>query len=157
VVPWIRRRTLVKGIQYVVDETGKQTAVLIDLSAWGAIWEDIYDAWSRNPGRATPRSRGTSSRRNWMGRKPSMAAYRVQVDSDAAKEMRDLPADTQLRVRTGIRALAGDPRPHGVQKLRGHNDLTVCALAVIASSTASMTTPSSVTVEYVGNRRDAYR
>jgi len=32
-----------KGIQYVTNEVGKRTAVLIDLLEWGEIWEDIQD------------------------------------------------------------------------------------------------------------------
>lgn len=32
-----------KEIQFVVDESGKKGAVLIDLSEWGEIWEDFYD------------------------------------------------------------------------------------------------------------------
>jgi len=32
-----------KGIQFVVDDTGEKKAVLIDLSEWGELWEDIYD------------------------------------------------------------------------------------------------------------------
>ena len=32
-----------KGIQFVVDDTGEKKAVLIDLSEWGEVWEDIYD------------------------------------------------------------------------------------------------------------------
>jgi len=32
-----------KGIQFVVDDTGKKKAVLIDLGEWGELWEDIYD------------------------------------------------------------------------------------------------------------------
>ena len=32
-----------KGIQFVIDDTGKKKAVLIDLSEWGEVWEDIYD------------------------------------------------------------------------------------------------------------------
>ena len=32
-----------KGIQFVVDDTGEKKAVLIDLSEWGEIWEDLYD------------------------------------------------------------------------------------------------------------------
>ncbi|MGO9579101.1 MAG: hypothetical protein ACLP2P_06770 [Desulfobaccales bacterium] len=32
-----------KGIQFVVDDTGKKKAVLIDLLEWGELWEDIYD------------------------------------------------------------------------------------------------------------------
>ena len=33
-----------KGIQYLVDESGNKTAVLIDLKEWGELWEDIYDS-----------------------------------------------------------------------------------------------------------------
>jgi len=32
-----------KGVQFVVDETGRRRAVIIDLDEWGEIWEDIYD------------------------------------------------------------------------------------------------------------------
>jgi hypothetical protein len=32
-----------KGIQYLTDDSGKRTAVLINLAEWGEIWEDIYD------------------------------------------------------------------------------------------------------------------
>ena len=33
-----------KGVQYVVDEHGKPTSVVIDLGIWSELWEDIYDA-----------------------------------------------------------------------------------------------------------------
>lgn len=32
-----------KGINYVVDDSGKKRAVLIDLEEWGELWEDFYD------------------------------------------------------------------------------------------------------------------
>lgn len=32
-----------KGIQFVVDETGAKKAVLINLEEWGELWEDFYD------------------------------------------------------------------------------------------------------------------
>jgi hypothetical protein len=32
-----------KGIQYVSDESGKKTAVLISLEEYEAVWEDVYD------------------------------------------------------------------------------------------------------------------
>ena len=32
-----------KGIQFVTDEKGKKTAVVIDLSEHGLLWEDFYD------------------------------------------------------------------------------------------------------------------
>ncbi len=35
--------TLLKGIQYVIDSTGKHVAVLISLEEWGDIWENFYD------------------------------------------------------------------------------------------------------------------
>lgn len=33
-----------KGINFVTDETGRKTAVLIDLRKYGELWEDIYDS-----------------------------------------------------------------------------------------------------------------
>ena len=33
-----------KGVQYVVDDAGKQTAIQIDLSLWGELIEDFLDA-----------------------------------------------------------------------------------------------------------------
>ena len=33
-----------KGIQFVVDEKGDKKAVLIDLTEYGELWEDFYDA-----------------------------------------------------------------------------------------------------------------
>jgi hypothetical protein len=33
-----------KGIQFVTDEMGRKTAVLIDLKKYGELWEDFYDA-----------------------------------------------------------------------------------------------------------------
>ncbi len=32
-----------KGIQFVTDDSGRKKAVLIDLSEWGELWEDVYD------------------------------------------------------------------------------------------------------------------
>ena len=32
-----------KGIQFVTDDAGNRTAVLISLAEWGEIWEDLYD------------------------------------------------------------------------------------------------------------------
>ncbi|HET6455764.1 MAG TPA: hypothetical protein VFI02_15275 [Armatimonadota bacterium] len=32
-----------RGVDYVVDETGKKKAVVIDLCQWGEVWEDFYD------------------------------------------------------------------------------------------------------------------
>ena len=32
-----------KGIQFVIDDSGKKKAVLIDLDEWGELWEDFYD------------------------------------------------------------------------------------------------------------------
>lgn len=33
-----------KGIEYVVDDRGQRKAVVIDLSLFGELWEDFYDA-----------------------------------------------------------------------------------------------------------------
>ncbi len=32
-----------RGIQFLVNEDGEKTAVLLDLQEWGDLWEDVYD------------------------------------------------------------------------------------------------------------------
>lgn len=32
-----------KGVQYLVDGSGKRTAVVLSLEEWGELWEDFYD------------------------------------------------------------------------------------------------------------------
>ncbi len=32
-----------EGIQFLIDDSGKKTAVVIDLRKYGEIWEDFYD------------------------------------------------------------------------------------------------------------------
>jgi len=33
------------GVQYLVDNSGRKSAVVIDLKRHGGLWEDFYDAW----------------------------------------------------------------------------------------------------------------
>lgn len=32
-----------RGIQFLINENGEKTAVLLDLQEWGDLWEDFYD------------------------------------------------------------------------------------------------------------------
>jgi len=43
-----------KGIQYVIDDTGKKTAVILNLEEWGELWEDIYDVLVSESRRGEP-------------------------------------------------------------------------------------------------------
>ena len=43
-----------KGIQYVVDEQGNKSAVLIDLTHWRELWEDMYDVMVSQARREEP-------------------------------------------------------------------------------------------------------
>ena len=45
----------IKGIEYLVDESGVRRAVVIDLAIYGELWEDIYDAIVANDRKDEPR------------------------------------------------------------------------------------------------------
>ena len=47
--------TAVKGVQFVVDEQGEKTAVVIDLKRHRSLWEDFYDRALVEERRAEPR------------------------------------------------------------------------------------------------------
>jgi len=45
----------VKGVQFVVDERGKKTAVVIDLKRHSELWEDFHDAAVARERQSEPR------------------------------------------------------------------------------------------------------
>ncbi len=44
-----------KGVQFVVNERGQKTGVVIDLREYRALWEDFYDAALARARRKEPR------------------------------------------------------------------------------------------------------
>lgn len=44
-----------KGIQFIVDDEGRKTAVLIDLKEHGELWEDFYDSLTARARAEEPR------------------------------------------------------------------------------------------------------
>jgi len=49
--------------------------------------------------------------------------YRIEFARKAARQFQDLPATIQKRLKPKINALAQNPRPRGVKKLEGEEDL----------------------------------
>ena len=49
--------------------------------------------------------------------------YAVQLDRAVPKVLRRLPADLRVRLSRAIDDLAGEPRPAGCKKIKGHADL----------------------------------
>jgi len=50
-------------------------------------------------------------------------AYRIEIKRSARKEMQTLPRRDQHRIAATIEALAEEPRPAGVRKIIGADDL----------------------------------
>jgi hypothetical protein len=47
---------MMEGIQFVVNERGEKTAVVIDLEENGALWEDFYDRLLAQQRKEEPRA-----------------------------------------------------------------------------------------------------
>ena len=50
-----KHTTTVSGVEFVVDNRGRKTAVLINLKQHGALWEDMFDALLVEKRRSEPR------------------------------------------------------------------------------------------------------
>jgi hypothetical protein len=37
------RNKFMRGVQFLVNDDGEKTSVLLDLQEWGDLWEDFYD------------------------------------------------------------------------------------------------------------------
>lgn len=83
--------------------------------------------------------------------------YRVEFTRQGARDLRKLSRRDQRRVAGRIDALAREPRPPGVQKLKGRDDiwrLRVGELRVLYTISDQIVT---VTVVRVRHRREVYR
>lgn len=57
-----------RGVQYVTDEKGEKTAVLIDLKKNGDLWEDFYDVAISREREREPRESLESVKKRLMHR-----------------------------------------------------------------------------------------
>jgi mRNA interferase RelE/StbE len=85
-----------------------------------------------------------------------VASYSILLTRSAAKELEGVPTKDRQRIVTKIRALAGNPRPAGAEKLSGDDKYRIRQgdyriLYEIVDEQLI------VTVVRIGNRRDVYR
>ena len=60
---------MVKGVQFVVDDSGRKTAVQIDLKKQGRLWEDFYDRALAKQRASEPRESLESVKNRVLGRR----------------------------------------------------------------------------------------
>jgi mRNA interferase RelE/StbE len=99
--------------------------------------------------------RGRMSGRRIAGRKES-AVYRVELETRARREYRDLPTRAREQVADAIDDLQSDPRPPGSKKLVGTAGYRIRTgdyrILYAIDDTASM-----VRIYRIGHRREVYR
>ena len=83
-------------------------------------------------------------------------SYKVFVKKSAEKELRQIPPKDLLKITEKIKALAGNPRPHGGEKMEGGDRYRLRQgdwrfIYTIDDS------QKMVMVVKVGNRREVYR
>jgi mRNA interferase RelE/StbE len=83
-------------------------------------------------------------------------AYQVELTRSAARQLRSLPRDTQVRLRDSIRKLADNPRPDRAVKLTGQDlyRIRVGDYRVVYQVRDDVLL---VLVVRLGHRRDVYR
>jgi len=61
--------SMVKGVQFVVDNSGRKTAVQINLKKQGRLWEDFYDRALAKQRASEPRESLESVKKRVLGRR----------------------------------------------------------------------------------------
>ena len=84
-------------------------------------------------------------------------AYEVRIKPSASREIRKLPKQVQPGIIAALGALAVGPRPHGVRKLTGADDLYRVRVGEYRVVYQVSDEELLVLVVKVAHRRDAYR
>ncbi len=83
--------------------------------------------------------------------------YQIEFVKQAAKQLRALPAQEQERLQPKIDALATEPRPIGVIKLAGEENLYRIRVGDYRIIYSIQDDQLLVLVVKIGHRRDVYR
>jgi mRNA interferase RelE/StbE len=83
--------------------------------------------------------------------------YRIEFVKQAAKQFKALPNQEQQRLKPKIDALAKDPRPTGIVKLSGQDDLYRIRVGNYRVIYSIQDNQLLVLVVKIGHRRDIYR
>jgi mRNA interferase RelE/StbE len=84
-------------------------------------------------------------------------SYRIEFTPSAARTFRKLPALIQGRIAPKIDALAANPRPHGVEKMAGHENRYRVRVGEYRVIYVISDGSRLVTVAVIGHRREVYR
>lgn len=84
-------------------------------------------------------------------------SYRIEFTPSAARAFRKLPALIQGRIAPKIDALAENPRPHGVEKMGGHENRYRVRVGEYRIIYVISDGSHLVTVAVIGHRREVYR
>ena len=84
-------------------------------------------------------------------------AYRIEFTRKAERQFKSLPADIQVRLKSKIDALAGNPRPHGSEKLSGEENFYRIRSGDYRVVYSIQAQALVVLVVKAGHRREVYR
>jgi mRNA interferase RelE/StbE len=84
-------------------------------------------------------------------------SYRVEFTPSAARAFKKLPGSIQSRIAPKIDALAAIPRPHGVEKMAGHDNRYRVRVGEYRVIYIISDGPRLITVAVIGHRREVYR
>jgi mRNA interferase RelE/StbE len=84
-------------------------------------------------------------------------AYRIEFVPVANRQFRKLPRNIQARLRVRIDALSENPRPRGVEKLQGEDDLYRIRIGDYRVVYQIQDKVLLILVVKIGHRREIYR
>ncbi len=83
--------------------------------------------------------------------------YQVKVTPAAKRELGSLPRAVQVRIATKIGELSADPRPHGVKKLKGEQEVYRARVGDYRVVYQIDDGGRTVEVTAIGDRKEIYR
>jgi len=86
-----------------------------------------------------------------------MRRYNIQIKESAAKSLKQLPPNQQLRIRQKIASLAGNPYPPETRKLKGEESAYRMRIGDYRVVSEVLEEIITVLVLRIGNRKDVYR
>jgi mRNA interferase RelE/StbE len=86
-----------------------------------------------------------------------MTSYEIEITRTAEKQLKALPHEDRRRLAAAILALADDPRPRGLRKLTGYDDVFRVRVGRYRILYSISNRKLIIIILKIGHRRHVYR
>ena len=140
-------------VKYITDDHGERTAVVLPISDYEKLLEDLEDLAVEASAAASPPFRTSNS----FPSSSAMASFSLQWRKSTKKDLCRIPHEAVSMIIAEVEKLVDEPLPHGSEKLTGSERTDRIRIGDYRAVYELLGDSKIVEIQRVRHRKDVYR